>query len=341
MRHFASDNYAGIHPKILRSLAEANHGHAAAYGQDDYTARATARFRELLGEHVEVSFVFNGTAANVLGLSALAQSFEAIVCSEHAHIHLDECGAPEKHLGSKLIPIATRDGKLSVESVRAACVGTRDQHRVQPKVLAVSQTTELGTLYTAAELRALADFAHSRAMHFHVDGARIANAVAATGSTAREMLTDTGVDVISFGGTKNGLAFGEAVVFLNPELGRDFRFRRKQGMQLASKMRFIACQFETLLSDDLWLQNARHAKAMAQELERALRNARSFKLSRPVAANAVFGTLPAAIAEKVREQFRFYSWDDTGEVRLMTAFDTTSEDIHQFVARLQEFTPAP
>ncbi|MBI3554995.1 MAG: aminotransferase class V-fold PLP-dependent enzyme, partial [Deltaproteobacteria bacterium] len=266
IRGFASDNNAGIHPAILAAIAEANQGHASAYGDDDYTARAVVKFREHFGNDADVFFVFNGTAANVLSLMTLTSSFSAVLCAATAHIENDECGAPEKFTGCKLVTIETPDGKLTPELLRPSIKGGGDQHHVQPRAISISQTTELGTVYTAAEVRALADFAHAHGMFLHMDGARISNAAASLHTTLRAITRDAGVDVLSFGGTKIGLMLGEAVVFFKPELARDFKFVRKQGMQLSSKMRFIAAQFDALLAGDLWRRNASRANSMARLL---------------------------------------------------------------------------
>src|SRR5579864_7029197 len=263
-RSFASDNNAGIHPEVLKAIAAVNQGHVVGYGDDPYTESAIRKFHEHFGSDIAVFFVFNGTAANVLGLKALTDSYHAVICAEAAHIYTDECGAPEKFTGCKLIPIPTADGKLTVESARHAYHGIGDQHHVQPRVISVTQATEMGTVYTPREVRDLARFAHDRDMFLHMDGARIANAAVSLGLTLREATRDLGVDVLSFGGTKNGVMGAEAVVFFNKKFSRDFLYLRKQGMQLASKMRFISAQFEALLSNNLWKKNAEHANRMAR-----------------------------------------------------------------------------
>src|SRR5216683_7734925 len=262
LRSFASDNNAGIHPDIIKAIGAVNHGHVVGYGDDAYTQSAVKKFPEHFGEDINVYFVFNGTAANVLSLKALTESYHAVICSEAAHIYTDECGAPEKFTGCKLIPIATRDGKLTVESVEHAYHGIGDQHHVQPRVISITQSTEVGTVYRPEEIQALGRFAHDRDMFLHMDGARIANAAASLGLNLRQATRDLGVDALSFGGTKNGLMGAEAVVFFDKKLSRNFHYLRKQGMQLASKMRFISAQLDTLLSNDLWLKNARHANRM-------------------------------------------------------------------------------
>src|SRR5271165_4949142 len=269
-RSFASDNNAGVHPEILEAIGRANHGHVVAYGEDAYTRSAVKKFEEHFGPDIAVFFTFNGTGANVLSLQALTRPFHSILCSSFAHINSDECGAPEKHTGCKLITLPQQDGKITVESVRHAYHGIGDEHHSQPRVISITQSTEMGTVYQPEEIRGLARFAHEHDMFLHVDGARISNAAAALGQTLRQATGDLGVDVLSFGGTKNGIMGGEAVVFFHPELSRDFLYLRKQSMQLASKMRFIAAQFEALLTNDLWRRSADHANRMARLLEKEI-----------------------------------------------------------------------
>src|SRR6184192_173843 len=290
-RSFASDNNAGIHPEVLKAISAANHGHAVGYGDDPYTNSAVQKFKHHFGDDAEVFIVFNGTAANCLSLKALTDSFHAVICTAVAHIYTDECGAPEKFTGCKLIPIAAPDGKLTVESVRKAYHGIGDQHHVQPRVISITQATEVGTVYKVAEIRALAEFAHERKMFLHMDGARIANAAASLGKTLRECTRDAGVDVLSFGATKNGGMGAEAVVFFDSQLAKDFKFYRKQGMQLASKMRFLSAQFEALFKNDLWLQNARHSNRMAQLLKRELAKIPQIKIVYKIEANGVFAQI--------------------------------------------------
>ncbi len=291
-RGFASDNVAGIHPEVLAAISEVNHGHVVAYGDDPVTAAAVARMREHLGDHVEVFFVFNGTGANLIGLQTMLRPWENVMCAESAHINVDECGAPERILGSKLVDIPTPDGKLTPELVRAAYLGKGDQHHVQPKVVSITQSTEFGTLYSLDELRGLADTAHELDMYLHVDGARISNAAASLGVSLRATTADVGVDALSFGGTKNGLMGGEAVVFFRPELADQAAFIRKQQLQLSSKTRFISAQFLALLDNDLWHRNASHANTMAQRLFQAVKDVPGVHVTRQVQANSVFATLP-------------------------------------------------
>jgi threonine aldolase len=330
-RSFASDNNAGVHPDILKAISAANQGHVVGYGDDAYTHSAQALFKKQLGEDIEVFFVFNGTAANCLSLKALTNSYHAVICAEGAHIYVDECGAPEKFTGCKLVPIPAKDGKLTVEVVQSACHGIGDEHHVQPKVVSITQATEVGTVYRPNEVRALADFAHDHGMFLHVDGARIANAVAAQGLNLRQATRDLGIDVLSFGATKNGALGAEAVVFFNPELAANFKFYRKQGMQLASKMRFISAQFEELFTNDLWLQNARHANRMAQLLKREVSKIPQVKIIYNVEANGVFAQIPRKAIAKLQKRYFFYVWNDAQSVvRWMCSWDTTADDVKQF-----------
>ncbi len=332
-RGFASDNNAGVHPEILEAIAQVNHGHVVAYGADPYTDSAKARFEEHFGAGIEVFFTFNGTGANVLGLEALTRPYHAVLCSDFAHIYTDECGAPEKFTGCKLLPIPNQAGKITLESVKHAYHGIGDEHHVQPKVISITQCTEMGTVYTPDEVKALAKFAHEREMYLHMDGARIANAAAGLGLPLRAITRDAGVDVLSFGGTKNGILAGEAVVFFNSELAKDFLYIRKQGMQLTSKMRFVAAQFEALLTNDLWRRSAEHANNMARVLERALRAIKGVKVVWPVEANGVFTQLPRPALNKIKEHYFFYMWiEEENIARWMCSFDTTEEDIKKFAA---------
>jgi threonine aldolase len=332
LRSFASDNNAGVHPAVLKALAEVNHGHVVGYGDDLYTASATLQFRRHFGDDIEVFFVFNGTAANCLGLKALTKSYDAVLCAEGAHINVDECGAPEKFTGCKLISVPTKEGKLTVDAVGSAYHGVGDQHHVQPRVISITQATEVGTVYTREEIRRLADFAHQRDMFLHVDGARIANAAVSLGVSLRECTRDAGVDVLSFGATKNGGMGAEAVVFFNPKLGADLKFYRKQGMQLASKMRYLSAQFEGLFKNDLWLQNARHSNRMAQLLKRELGKISQVKIAYKVEANGVFAVVPRRAIARIRKRYFFYMWNEQQSmVRWMCSWDTTEADVKQFV----------
>ena len=332
-RSFASDNNAGVHPDILKAISAANQGHVVGYGDDAYTQSAQALFKKQLGEDIQVFFVFNGTAANCLSLKALTDSYHAVICAEGAHIYVDECGAPEKFTGCKLVPVPAKNGKLTVEAVRSAYHGIGDEHHVQPKVISITQATEVGTVYRPNEIRALADFAHEYGMFLHVDGARIANAVAAQGINLREATRDSGIDVLSFGATKNGALGAEAVVFFNPELAANFKFYRKQAMQLASKMRFLSVQFNAMFTNDLWLQNARHANRMAQLLKREVSRIPQLKIIYPVEANGVFAQIPRKAIAKLQKRYFFYVWNEAQSVvRWMCSWDTTADDVKQFAA---------
>ncbi len=332
LRSFASDNNAGVHPEIIKAIAAANEGHVVGYGDDHYTAAAVGQFKHHFGDDIEVFFVFNGTAANCLGLKALTSSYHAVICSEAAHIYVDECGAPEKFTGCKLIPIPAKDGKLTVPAVRAACHGLGVEHHVQPRVISITQTTEVGTVYKPDEIRQLARFAHENGMFLHADGARIANAAVALGLNLRQATRDLGMDVLSFGATKNGAMGAEAVIFFNPAHAADFKFYRKQGMQLSSKMRFISAQFDALFKDDLWLRNARHANRMAQRLRREVRKIPELKLVYRVEANGVFVQIPRRAIAKLQKRYFFYVWDEElSVVRWMCSWDTTEVDVKQFV----------
>ena len=336
-RSFASDNNAGIHPAILAAIAAANRGHAVGYGDDEHTRSAVQKFKQHLGPDAEVFFVFNGTAANVLGLAALLSPHHAVICGEGAHLNVDECGAPEKFSGCKLVAIAASDGKLTVEGVRRAYHGVGDQHHVQPRVISITQATEVGTVYKAEEVRELARFAYQRGMFLHMDGARIANAAASLGLNLRQATRDLGVDVLSFGGTKNGALGAEAIVFFDPKLAPDFKYLRKQGMQLASKMRFISAQFEALLANDLWLKSARHSNRMAKLLAREVRKIPGVRIMYEVEANGVFAQIPRRAIAKLQKRYFFYVWDEEESVvRWMCSFDTTEEDVKRFAEFVRE-----
>ena len=336
-RSFASDNNAGVHPEVLEAIARANQGYVVAYGDDPYTRSAVARFEEHFGEGIDVFYTFNGTGANVLGLQALNRPYHAVLCSEHAHIYTDECGAPEKHTGCKLIPLPNPDGKITLDAVHHAYHGIGDQHHVQARVISITQSTEMGTVYQAGEIQALARFAHEHEMFLHVDGARIANAAASLGQTLRQATRDLGADVLSFGGTKNGILGGEAVVFFNRKLSTDFLYLRKQGMQLASKMRFIAVQFEALLTDDLWRRSAQHANHMARLLEAELRRIPQVKIVWKVEANGVFAQIPRHAIQKIKDRYFFYMWiEEESIVRWMCSFDTTEGDVKEFAKVVAE-----
>jgi threonine aldolase len=336
-RSFASDNNAGVHPEILQAIAAANQGHAVGYGDDPYTDSAVRKFKQHFGQDIGVFIVFNGTAANCLSLKALTNSYHAVICSEAAHVYTDECGAPEKFTGCKLIPVPTREGKLTVESVSHAYHGVGDPHHVQPRVISITQATEVGTVYKPHEIKALAGFAHERGMFLHVDGARIANAAASLGQSLRQGTRDLGVDVLSFGGTKNGALGAEAVVFFDKKLGHDLLYLRKQGMQLASKMRFISAQFDALLTGDLWLKSAQHANRMARLLQTKLNEIPQVKIVYRVEANGVFAKIPRPAIAKLQKRYFFYVWNEQQSVvRCMCSFDTTEQDVKQFAKFVEE-----
>jgi threonine aldolase len=332
---FASDNHAGVHPDVLAAVVEANEGHAAAYGGDPWTTRALQRFREHFGPVAQAFPVFNGTAANVLCLETLTQPWQAIVCARTAHLHVDECGAPER-AGRKLLVVDTPDGRLTPELVEPLLVRIGDEHVVQPRVISITQSTELGTVYAPDAVAALAAWAHTHGMLLHVDGARLCNAAASLGVPLRALTTDAGVDALSFGGTKNGAMGAEAVVLLRDDVADGFRYRRKQAMQLGSKMRYISAQLDALLTDELWRRNAEHANAMARRLADGVRRAHGLEITQPVEANAVFAILPPAVTERLQQDWPFYVWDEgTGEVRWMAAWDTAPEDVDAFAAAVR------
>ncbi|MDI6900806.1 MAG: low specificity L-threonine aldolase [Anaerosomatales bacterium] len=336
-RTFASDNNSGVHPAVLEAIARANEGHVHAYGDDPYTQDAIAVLRRHFGDDAAIWFVFNGTGANVTALSSVMRPFNAVICADTAHINTDECGAPERFTGSKLIDLPSGDAKLTPEQVRGAVRGVGVEHHVQPRVLSLTQSTEYGTVYTPEELRALADTAHAEGLLVHVDGARISNAAAALGCTLAEITRDVGVDVLSLGGTKNGLLLGEAVVFFDPALAPDFAFVRKQSAQLASKMRFVSAQFSALFEDGLWLHNASHANAMAALLAREAAGLPGVVITQKVEANEVFARVPAEKIAALQAIADFYVWDErTAEVRWVTSWDTTQEDVRGFVAGMRE-----
>lgn len=339
VRGFASDNHAGAHPDVLAALAVANGGHQSAYGGDVYTEHLQQVIRSHFGPTAEAFPVFNGTGANVVALQAVTDRWGAVICSESAHIHVDEGGAPERVGGIKLLTVPTPDGKLTPELIDRQAHGWDDEHRAMPQVVSLAQATELGTVYTPAEIRDLCDHAHALGMKVHIDGSRLANAAAALNVPLRTFTNAAGVDLLSLGGTKNGALFAEAVVVLNPDGIRHMRHLRKLSLQLASKMRFVSVQLEALLARDLWLRNARHANEMAQRLAEGVRAVDGVRILYPVQSNAVFARLPHEVSRRLRERFPFYFWDEAaGDVRWMCAFDTTEDDVDTFVAALKEET---
>ena len=342
-RGFASDNYAGVHPEVLAAVAAANDGHQISYGEDVYTERLQEVVREHFGPRAEAFPVFNGTGANVVSLSAVVPRWGAVVGTTTSHIHNDEGGAPEKVAGLKLFVVPTPDGKLTPELVATEARGFDDEHRAQPTAVSITQTTELGTVYTPDEVRAIADFAHAHDMAVHMDGSRLWNAAAALGVDFRAFTADAGVDILSFGGTKNGLIAAEAVVVLDPDRVESIVRLRKTTMQLASKMRFLSAQLLALFDGGLGLASAGHANDMASRLRGSLEalladgSISGLGFSQPTQANAVFAVLDNAVADRIRERVRFYDWDRArGEVRWMCAFDTTEADVDSFVEVIRQ-----
>jgi threonine aldolase len=340
-RTFASDNYAGVLPEIMDALQRANVGHASSYGADEFTARAIDKFKTLFGQEIEVFFAYNGTGANVLGLSSMMQSFNSILCSELAHINVDESTAPEKFMGCKLIPVPTVTGKILPDDIEKRIIRIEDQHHPQAKVISISQTTEYATVYTIDEIKAISAVAKKYKLYLHMDGSRICNAAMSLQKDFAAFTRDAGVDVLSFGGTKNGLMFGEAVVFFNKELARNMKYIRKQGMQLHSKMRFIGAQFDALLTNELWKKPATHANKMAGLLARELEKIPAVKITQSVDANGIFALIPSRIIPELQKEHFFYIWNDhTSEIRLMCSFDTTEEDVRNFAAKLKALASA-
>jgi threonine aldolase len=330
-RFFASDNASGVHPEVLEAIGRANVGHALAYGADPYTESAIAHFRAELGPEVEVLFAFGGTGANVAALGSVLRPFESVLCAQSAHLWLDEGAAPERFLGSKLVPVTSSHGKVTIPALEARLARTKGVHHAQPRVVSISQATELGVVYAPEEIRELSHFAHEKGMLLHMDGARISNAAAFLECALRDITADAGVDLLSFGGTKNGILGGEAIVFFDRALFADAPFVHKQSMQLASKTRFIAVQFEALLTDDLWRRNAAHANAMARRLANAVKHLPHVEIVAPVQTNAVFARVPLERIGAMQEHALFHVWDERVPiVRWMTSFDTTEDDVDTF-----------
>ncbi|OYT17074.1 MAG: threonine aldolase [Bacteroidetes bacterium 4572_77] len=334
-KSLASDNWSGVHPMVMDALINANQNHQSAYGEDDYTNYAQDLFRSIFGAQSSTHFVFTGTAANVLAIESAAHSFNSVICSQHAHIHVDECGALEKHSGIKIIAIPSQNGKIRPKQIMPHIKTERFPHQNEAALISITQSTELGTVYTVSEIKELADLAHKHGLYLHIDGARIANAAASLNIGFKEMLLDTGVDLLSFGGTKSGLMFGEAIVVLNPKLGKHLELYRKQGMQLSSKMRFISAQFIALLSNDLWRTNALHANKMAQYLAQQLQQNTQIKISQKVESNGVWAIIPSSLAAKMQNKVFFYPWDENkSEYRFMCSWDTSKEEIDHLLKDL-------
>jgi threonine aldolase len=335
-RGFASDNNSGIDPNILKAIEMANEGHVAGYGEDIYTEKAKQLFKNEFGPETEIFFALTGTGANILSIQTLCQSFNSILCAETAHIQVDECGAPEKFTGSKLIPLPSANGKVLPAELIKKLHGFGNEHHSQPGLLSISQVTEMGTVYSVEEIRELAGIVHSHGMYLHMDGARISNAAVSLGTGFRAFTKDAGVDVLSFGGTKNGLMLGEAVLIFNPDLAKNTGFFRKQAAQLYSKMRFLSVQFIPYLEDEIWKRNAMHSNRMALLLASKISGIPAIRITQAVDANGIFAILPRDIIPVIREEYFFYDWDESkGEVRLMTSFDTKEEDIYSLVALLK------
>jgi threonine aldolase len=334
---FASDNASGIHPEILAAIERANTGHVVAYGNDPYTSRASDALRQAFGADAEVLFTFGGTGANVVGIASIARSFEAVFCADCSHIWADECAAPEKFFGGKLVPVPSQHGKITPEAIADSMGENRGVHHAVPKVVSITQPTEWGTVYRPDEIAAVADFAHANGMLLHVDGARLSNAAAALGTSLCAITSELGVDVLSFGGTKNGLMLGEAVIYFDPLLAANAGYLRKQATQLASKMRFIAVQFEAFLTDELWRRNALHANAMATRLAAAVAGIEGVELCCPVEINALFVKLDSRFIEALQAKSTFYLWNERDSIaRWMTSFDTPAADVDAFAELLTE-----
>lgn len=336
IRGFGSDNFSGVLPEVFQALEEAAYGHQHSYGEDKYSEKAIQDFKKVFGEDISVFFVYNGTGANILSLSAFAHSYHAVICAETAHINVDECGAIEKQTGCKLLTVPTFDGKLTTGLIANHMHGFGDQHHSQPRLISLTQCTELGTAYTPEELKEICDYAHAHHMFVHMDGARLSNAVAYLGCDPKTITSEAGIDVLSFGGTKNGMMFGEAVIFFNPDVTKDVIFIRKQLMQLHSKTRFIAAQFSAVLKDNLWLKTAGHANRMAQMLAREAAKIPGIRITQEVQGNEIFAIIPREKITILQEKCFFYTWDeDASEVRWVCSFDTTESDIIEFVNLLR------
>ena len=334
-RFFASDNSAPVHPEIMEAVLTANEGHAVSYGDDRWTREATGHLKKLFGRRSSVHFVYNGTGANVLGMQAALSGYHGIICTDVSHINTDECGAPERYTGAKLLPLPTKDGRMEGEQILAQLHALGVEHHSQPRIVSLTQATELGTVYHPDLLKEITSLCHRNGLLVHVDGARISNAAVTLESGLNEITGKLGVDILSLGGTKNGMMFGEAIVFLRPGLGDEFRYIRKQGMQLASKMRYVAAQFSALFGGDLWHRLASHANEMARALTVELARIPEVEIVHPVEANAVFARLPRQIIERVQEEVFFYVWDaQESVVRLMCSYDTMPSDVERLVSAI-------
>lgn len=337
MRSFASDNNSGVHPAIMEAVIQANQDHAVGYGDDPWTSAASQRIKEVFGAGAEPFFVFNGTGANSVAIQAVTRPFHSIICAETAHIYVDECGAPARMTGCAVTPVATPDGKLTPELIRPHLHNFGVCHHSQPKVVYISQVSELGTVYTIEEVKAISELLHAHQMYLHMDGARLANACAYLNCTMKQLTVDAGVDILSFGGTKNGMMMGEAVIAFRPELSENLQFHRKQSAQLASKLRYLSAQFIPYLENNLWLENAMKANISAQKLAEALSRYPQIRFTQKVESNQLFFTIPSEPLKKLQEKYFFYMWNEnTNEARLVTSWDTTGEDIACFEQTLRE-----
>lgn len=337
MKGFASDNYAGVLPEVMEALQKANYEHARSYGADDTTARTIQLFREVLGTDADVYFVFNGTGANVLSISSATQSFNSVLCADTSHIYCDESSAPETFTGCRFFPLKSNEaGKLTADVIRRRVIRKGDMHYAQPQILSLTQTTEYATVYTADELKEAGKTAKDNGLYYHIDGSRFFNAAASLGCTIKELSTDAGLDILSLGGTKAGMMYGEAVVVFNKSLSRHIAFKHKQSMQLASKNRFISAQFEAMLTDELWRKHATHANAMARLLHNNIKDIPGVHITKPVQANGVFAIHPQNWNEKMWERYPYYVWDEhTNEVRMMCSWDTTEEEVLGFATYMK------
>lgn len=340
MKGFASDNYAGVLPEIMEALHRANTGHAVSYGNDTLSEKVRKCFCDVFETAVDVLFVFNGTGANVLSISSAVESFSSVLCTDVSHFYNDESTAPENFTGCRFIPIATNQfGKLEVPALEKRIIRKGDIHFAQPKIISITQSTEYGTVYQPEEIKAISELARKHGMYLHVDGARFFNAAASLQISLAVLSTHAGVDILSLGGTKAGMMYGEAIVIFNKELARQIRFKQKQVMQLPSKARFIAAQFEAMMGNELWKRNAGHSNAMAQLLFQSIKDIKGVKVTMPVEANVVFAILPTEWIKLLQEQFPFYVWDEaTNEVRLMCAFDTTEKEVNNFAQLLRQLS---
>jgi len=334
---FGSDNHSGVHPDIIQALIDANTSYEIAYGDDQYTKSAVQTLKEVFESDIDVFFVYNGTAANILGLKTVTKPFHAILCANTAHLYVHECCGPETFIGCKLVPIKTKNGKLTPELIRPYLIGKGDVHMAQPRVISITQPTELGTTYTIDELTILCDFAHENSLLVHMDGARLCNAAVFLKKELKEMTGDVGIDILSFGGTKNGMMYGEVVIFFNHKFSKDFEYYRKQGMQLTSKMRFISAQFTAFFTNDLWRKNANHANTMAQYLKKRLSTIPAIKIVQPVEANMVFISLPKKDLNRLQKTFFFHITNEKNNMaRLLCAYNTKKEVIDEFIRKIEE-----